>query len=277
MTSSTASSALPTQYLTRPEGRIGYEIQGTGPLVVLVPGMGELRSSYRLLAPALVRAGYTVASTDLRGHGDSDTTFASYGDPETAGDVSALIDKLGQPAVVVGNSLAAGAAVIVAADRPEQVTGLVLVGPFVRNPSASAVMLAVFRTMMAPLWVATMWNLYLPTLYAGNKPAGFAEYRSTVIKSVKRPAYGKAFSRTAREVDHAPAEAKLAAVTAPVLVVMGERDPDFKNPAAEAAWIGEALNGTVVMVPDAGHYPQSQQPELTNAAILSFLSSSVPR
>jgi pimeloyl-ACP methyl ester carboxylesterase len=31
-----------------------------------------------------------VACTDLRGHGDSDTTFTSYGDQETAGDVIAL-------------------------------------------------------------------------------------------------------------------------------------------------------------------------------------------
>jgi pimeloyl-ACP methyl ester carboxylesterase len=32
-----------------------------------------------------------VACTDLRGHGYSDATFASYGDEETAGDVIALI------------------------------------------------------------------------------------------------------------------------------------------------------------------------------------------
>ena len=58
----------------------------------------------------------------------------------------------------------------------------------------------------------------------------------------------------------------------PVIVVMGERAPDFKDPGAEARWLGETLGGEVVMVPDAGHYPQSQQPELTSAAVLSFLS-----
>src|SRR5947209_18527572 len=78
-----------TVYLTRPGGRIGYDVSGEGPLVILVPGMGDLRTAYRFLAPALRAAGYRVACTDLRGHGNSDTTFASYGDEETAGDVIA--------------------------------------------------------------------------------------------------------------------------------------------------------------------------------------------
>ena len=46
-------------------------------LVVLVPGMGDLRACYRFLAPALKEAGYRVACTDLRGHGGSDATFSS--------------------------------------------------------------------------------------------------------------------------------------------------------------------------------------------------------
>src|ERR1700679_2011490 len=94
-----------TAYLNRPEGQIAYDVAGVGPLVVLVPGMGDLRSTYRFLAPALIAAGYRVACTDLRGHGDSDTTFASYGDVDTASDVSALIEELGGPAVIVGNSM----------------------------------------------------------------------------------------------------------------------------------------------------------------------------
>ena len=278
MTSSpTPSSGANTQFLSRPEGRIAYDVQGSGPLVVLVPGMGDLRSSYRFLAPLLVAAGYTVASTDLRGHGDSDTSFSTYGDVATAGDVSALIVELGGRAVIVGNSLAAGSAVIVAAEHPEQVAGLVLVGAFVRNPPANALTRAMFRAMMAPLWIAPVWKGYMPTLYAGKKPADFEEYRTAVITNLRRPAYGKAFSLTTQQVDHAPAEAALPGVTAPVLVIMGDRDADFKNPEAEARWIGETLNGEVVMIAEAGHYPQSQQPQVTAAAVLRFLESAAPR
>lgn len=271
MTRSATPSSVSTQYLARPEGRVAFDIQGTGPLLVLVPGMAELRSSYRFLTPVLVAAGYRVATADLRGHGDSDATFSSYGDVETAGDLQALVEHLGEPAVIVGNSMAAGAAVILAAEHPTLVDGLVLIGPFVRNPPAGAVMKAVFRAMTTPLWVAMAWKSYMSTLYAGRKPVDFEEYRATVAAGLKRKAYGAAFSRTARQTTHDPAEAKLGAVQTPVLVVMGEKDPDFKDPAAEAAFIGAALKAQVVMVADAGHYPQAQQPEITADAILRFL------
>ncbi len=56
--------------LDRPGGRIAYDIVGRGALVVCVPGMGELRSSYRYTVPARTEAGLRVATMDLRGHGD---------------------------------------------------------------------------------------------------------------------------------------------------------------------------------------------------------------
>ena len=94
MTAIQTTSVENTEYVDRPEGRVGYDVAGEGPLVVLVPGMGDLRAAYRFLAPALREVGYRVACTDLRGHGDSDVTFSSYGDVETAGDVLALIEQL---------------------------------------------------------------------------------------------------------------------------------------------------------------------------------------
>jgi pimeloyl-ACP methyl ester carboxylesterase len=270
--SSSAPAAGETRYLRRPEGRIGYDVAGAGSLVVLVPGLGDLRAGYRFLAPALRAAGYRVACTDLRGHGDSDATFASYGDQETAGDVIALIEELGGPAVVVGNSMGAGSAVLAAAQRPGLVCSLVLVGPFVRNGKASMMRRLVLRVAMAPPWAAISWKSYLPKLYAGRRPADFGGYRDQVIASIRRPGHAKAFSRTTR-TSHDPAEARLADVTAPALVVMGEQDPDFPDPRAEAGWIARALRGQVVMVPEAGHYPQSQRPDITAGAVLRFLES----
>jgi pimeloyl-ACP methyl ester carboxylesterase len=261
-----------TSYLSRPEGRIGYDVAGAGPLVILVPGMGDLRAAYRFLAPALRDAGYRVACTDLRGHGDSDTTFAAYGDEDTAGDVIALITELGGPAVVVGNSMAAGSAVLAAARRPELARGLVLVGPFVRDAAVSPMRRLLLRLAMFPPWAALSWKSYLPKLYAGQRPADLGEYRDQVVAALRRPGYARAFSRTTR-TSHAPAAARLADVTAPVLVVMGEQDPDFPDPRAEADWIARALRARAVMVPEAGHYPQSQQPDITAGAVLRFLAA----
>jgi pimeloyl-ACP methyl ester carboxylesterase len=276
------SSSVPaveeTRYLRCPEGRIGYDVAGAGSLVVLVPGVGDLRASYRFLAPALRAAGYRVACADLRGHGDSDATFASYGDEETTGDVIALIEELGGPAVVVGNSMGAGAAVLAAAQQPSLVSGLVLAGPFVRNGKTSKMRRLGLRVAMAPPWAAISWKSCLPKLYAGRRPADFGEYRDQVGASLRRPGYAKAFSATTG-TSHDPAEARLADVTAPALVVMGEQDPDFPDLQAEADWIARALRAQVVMVPEAGHYPQSQRPDVTTGAVLHFLESvtGVPR
>src|SRR5437868_6775340 len=198
MTTVVAPMTLKTAYLARPHGRLGYDVAGAGPLVVLVPGMGDLRDTYRFLAPALREAGYRVAATDLRGHGDSDTSFNSYGDPETGGDIVALIEELGGRAVVIGNSMGAGAAAVAAADRAELVRGLVLLGPFVRNGKISAMQRIMLRVAMAPVWAASSWKMYLPKLYAGQRPADFEEYRGKVVASLRRPSYAKSFSLTTR-------------------------------------------------------------------------------
>jgi pimeloyl-ACP methyl ester carboxylesterase len=272
MTTTSTTPAPPTAYLDRQEERIGYDVAGDGPLVVLVPGMGDLRAGYRFLAPAVRDAGYRVACTDLRGHGDSDTIFTSYGDAETAGDILALIDELGGPAILVGNSMGAGAAALAAAQQPDLVRGLVLIGPFVRNAKTSALQRLMLRAAMATPWAAISWKAYLPKLYAGQRPDDFDQYRDQVVASLRRPGYAKAFSLTTR-INHDPAEARLADVSQPTLVVMGEKDPDFPDLRAEADWIAQALHAEVVMVPEAGHYPQSQRPDVTTDAVLTFLET----
>ena len=193
--------------INRPGGTVAYEVAGNGPLIVCVPGMGDLRSSYRFVAPVLVTAGYRVALMDLRGHGDSSATFDEYGDEATGGDMTALIEKLGGPAIIIGNSLAAGSAVIVAAARPDLVAGLVLVGPFIRPATVSAVQRLAFRVMMAPLWARTSWNAYLPKLYAGRKPDDFTEYRAAMSAALKKAGHTKAFSLTTHTSHHAAAAA----------------------------------------------------------------------
>jgi pimeloyl-ACP methyl ester carboxylesterase len=272
MQTTTATRSTVTRYLNRTDGRIAYDVDGDGPLIVLIPGMGDLRATYRFLAPVLRGAGYRVAASDLRGHGDSDATFATYGDAETAGDVFALIEELGGPAIIVGNSMGAAAAVMVAADHPDLVTGLVLVGPFVRNGKMSAMQRVLLRIAMAPIWAASAWKFYMPKLYGGQRPADFDAYRAQVIAGLHLPGHAKAFSRTTH-TSHDAAEARLAKVTAPVLVIMGDRDPDFPDPKSEASWIAGTLHGQAVMVSEAGHYPQSQQPDATSSAVLGFLQS----
>src|SRR5690606_7415151 len=128
------ANQLTLHYLQRNEGQLAYTVEGEGPLIIAVPGMGDLRSVYRDLEQPIIDAGHRLAIMDLRGHGDSDTTFTTHGDTTTGRDILALIDELGEPAVVIGNSMSASAAAWAAAERADAITGLVLFSPFLREP-----------------------------------------------------------------------------------------------------------------------------------------------
>ena len=274
------ASPAPVAYLDRDEGRIAYEVWGgdTGPLVVMAPGMGDLRSSYRFLAPALAAAGYRVAAMDLRGHGDSDATFTRYDDVATAGDMLALVAHLAGPdgsAVLVGSSMSAGSAVWAAAERPSAVSGLVLTGPFVRNGDVSALKAMLFHALISGPWASVAWRSYLPTLYPGRKPEDFDAQSAALKQSLSRPGHRKAFVLTTR-TSHEPVEARLHQVHSPTLVVMGSADPDWPDPAEEAAFVAERLAGDVLMVPGAGHYPHAEYPEVVSPRVLEFLAGVAP-
>ncbi|HSE70015.1 MAG TPA: alpha/beta hydrolase [Nocardioidaceae bacterium] len=264
-----------SHFLQRPEGRLAYDVHGSrggvhgsqgGPWVVCVPGMGDLRQSYRLLVPLLVRRGYRVATLDLRGHGDSDATFSAYDDEALASDLVALLGELDGPAVLVGNSMGAGGAVIAAAEAPERVAGLALLGPFVRNPPGGGATALLLRLALRRPWGPAVWMAYYRKLFPGSTPPGHEEHVAAVRGNLRRPGHWRAFVATSR-TSHAPAEAHLPGVSAPTVVVMGEADPDWKDPAAEAAWVAERLDAELVMLPDVGHYPQAQASELTADAV----------
>lgn len=255
------------RFLSRPEGRMAYDVtSGDGPLVVCVPGMGELRQTYRLLVPKLLEHGYRVATMDIRGHGDSDATFSSYDDLALASDVLALIDELGAPAFVVGNSMAAGAGLIAAADAPSKVQGLALLGPFVREPESGGAQKLLLRMLLTKPWGPAAFMSYYPKWFPGQKPDGYEEHKARVRENLRRPGHWTAFVQTTR-TSHAPAQARIRDVKAPAVVVMGAADVDWKDPAAEADWIGEQLDAEVVMVPEVGHFPQAQAPDVTASAI----------
>jgi pimeloyl-ACP methyl ester carboxylesterase len=277
------SFGVMTQYLQRPEGRIAYDLAGPadGPLVVLVPGMGDLRGTWRDVAGPLAAAGHRVAAIDLRGHGDSDTTFTEHGDVVTGLDVLAVVDELGGPAVLVGNSMGAGSVAWAAAERPSAVAGLVLTGPFLRNPPTGALTVALtkllYRALFARPWGAGAWTgYYRKTLSRGAKAPWFDEHVAAVHASMARPDHLRSFRRLCVQLTHEPVEKRLGKVQAPTLAFLGERDPDFADPAAEGAWIRKRLGAEVVLLPDVAHYPQHQAGPVVADRTLAFLAA-LPR
>ncbi|MFC0532883.1 alpha/beta fold hydrolase [Phytohabitans kaempferiae] len=261
---------MTTRYLDRGEGRIAYEVRGDGPLIVCVPGMGDLRSSFRFAVPVLVDAGYRVVTVDLRGHGESDDGFSAYDDPALASDIRALVAHLGGgPALLFGNSMGAAGSILAAAEEPDLVAGLALTGPWVRDPRPGLFMRLAQRVMLVKPWGPAAWRAFYKTLYPGRRPADLAAHQSRIGVSLRRGDHWRSFLRTV-VTSHAPVEARLDDVRAPTLVIMGEKDPDFPDPAAEARYAAERLRGEVLLVPESGHYPQADSPDVVNPAALAF-------
>jgi pimeloyl-ACP methyl ester carboxylesterase len=262
-----------TDFLEIAAGRVAYDVTGEGPLIVCVPGMGDIRQSYRFVAPKLVEAGYRVATMDLRGLGGSSTGWDSYQQSAVAGDIIALIKQLGGPATVIAQSYSPGAAIIAAAQAPDDVAGLVLIAPFTSAPKLNPVMSLMLTAIVR---VPTLWGLFYTSLYPGAKPVDFADYLAALKKNLREPGRTAAVAAMCR-ADARNDEPYRAQVRCPAMVIMGSKDSDFPDPEAEAKRAASVLpqGAQVAMIDDAGHYPHAQFPDETNKALLAFLAKTV--
>ena len=281
-------TATTTRFLDRPQGRIAYDETGPagGELVVLVPGIGDLRQQYRFLVPTLVDAGYRVVTTDLRGLGESSTGWDDYTGAATGSDVVALLRTLhAGSAHLVGQSNAAGAVVWAAAEAPELVSSLTLIGPFVRDiPPASLVDSTVTWGMinvgLARPWGVGLWGSYYQSLYPTARPADLDAYTAALQANIAEKGRLEAVQGM-MQAPKSAVEARLDQVHAPVLVVMGTRDPDFAGfqggPEGEAQVVADRLHGQVLLIEGAGHYPHAEMPEQVGPAIAQFLATQAGR
>lgn len=270
---------MSTKYIDFAEGRIAYEDAhnndvGSGPLVLCVPGMGDLRSEYRLLVPQLAAAGYRVVTMDLRGHGESSVGWKDYTAGGVCQDMVALIKHLNAgPAIIVGNSFAAGGAVWAAASAPELVRALVLVGPAVHGKISGTLRL-LLAILFARPWGPAAWQRYYKGLFTTRKPADLEDYSTAIKQNLLEK--GRLEALHQMMISPTPdSDTRLDMVKAPTLVVMGSKDPDFKDPAGEAKWVAGQVNGECVMIEGAGHYPQTEMPEITGPHIIRFLNKVV--
>jgi len=166
-----------TRYLTLPHGRIAYDdTGGSGPLVLAIPGMGDLRHEYRALRPLLWRAGYRVVTMDIRGHGESSVAWDDYSAYAIGHDALALIAHLqAGPAVILGNSFAAGSALWAAHEGPASVTGVVLLGPVVRDGEPPWWARAAVAVGFAGPWRTAFWLAFWDSLFPLRKPDDHAQ------------------------------------------------------------------------------------------------------
>jgi pimeloyl-ACP methyl ester carboxylesterase len=258
------------RYLELEQGKLAFDERGEGPLVVCVPSMGDVRQEYRFLAPMLVDAGYRVVTMDLRGLGESSVGWPDYSVAAIGADILALIRHLNAgPALLVGDSMAGGAAVWAAAEAPELIAAVVLMDAVVRDMGPLWPGYLLYPTLFADLWGPAVWGKYYSTLYRTRRPTDWQAY----IQQLKRNLRERGRMRALRGMMLASKQAsadRLSQVKVPALVIMGTKDPDFKQPVQEAQFLGSALHAPVHMIEGAGHYPHAEMPEQVAPLLISF-------
>ncbi|HEY2239900.1 MAG TPA: alpha/beta hydrolase [Streptosporangiaceae bacterium] len=275
-----------TEFLEISGGRIAYDVAGEGPPIVLAHGIGDRRQAFRFMVPELVQAGFRVAAADMRGHGESSMgDWKSISRTDVAGDLVALIRHLGGPAVIVGHSLSGGAATIAAATAPELVSGVVEVGPFTRKVQYDlGGLLRIRRYRRGTLLLAGVlmlrsmndWFRYLDVAYP-ERPADYDAYMAALRAKLSEPGRMAEFLKTLKT---SPADAgeALPRISCPALVIMGDEDPDWADPRAEAEGIVAEMPaglGAIAMLKGAGHYPHAQCPDEVTGLISAFIRDRV--
>jgi len=246
---------------------------GNGPLVLALPGMGDLRSEYRFLRAALKGAGYRVITMDVRGFGETSARWNDYSAHAVGRDALALLGHLNAgSAVILGNSFAAGSALWAAHDAPALVSGVVLLGPIVRDLKASWIAKLALKIGFGGPWRVWFWTTYWNSLFPSSKPADHSQVKAELTRNLREPGRMTAL-RLMVSLSKADTAAIVPQSRVPAVVVMGTRDPDFTDAAAEARWLAGQLGAESLIVEGAGHYPHTEMPDRIAPKLLSFIGA----
>jgi pimeloyl-ACP methyl ester carboxylesterase len=262
---------MTTRRLELTDGVIAFDDDGgDGPLMVMLPGAGDVRAEYRYLAPQLMASGARVVTADLRGHGESSADWPRYGVAETASDLVALLDHLDAgPATVVATSFAPAAALWAAAEHPGSIARLVLISAHLE--AAPAWQRIPLGLMLRGPWAGSLWASQFRKWHPGAPPADLDDQAAALKQMLADPRRRRA-ARETLTAHRDGLDERIARVAAPALVVMGGADSHFGDPAAEGASIASRLGGSVHVVPRAGHYPHVEFPDDVSAAVSGFLA-----
>jgi pimeloyl-ACP methyl ester carboxylesterase len=261
-----------TRFMPVGDGRIAYDdTGGSGPVVLAIPGMGDLRSEYRFQRAALHGADYRFVTMDVRGFGQTSARWNDYSAHAVGRDALALMDHLDvDRAVILGTSFAAGAALWAAQDRPDRVSGLVLLGPIVHDLEMSEAQVRAVQFGFDGPDPVTFWTSYWDSLFPSRKPDDHGETTAALGLNLSEPGRIDAL-KTMIFLSKSDTAAIVSACRTPALVVMGSRDPDFGDPSAAAGWLGDTIGADTLIVTGAGHYPHAEMPEIVNPKLISFL------
>ena len=238
--------------------QIYYEAHGEGYPVLLTHGYSATAQMWQPQLAAL-SSRYRFISWDMRGHGRSDSPEdpGQYSHAACVADMAALLDAAGaERAVLSGLSLGGFVSLEFLLEHPDRVDAVMLfdTGPGYRSDQA--------RQQWNDRALKTADRLERDGIAALGGSAE-ADYGHRSAHGLALAARGMLAQRDGRVIEALPS------VKVPVLVLIGARDKAFL-PAAD--YIAAKIPGAVqVVVPDAGHVSNADQPGAFNQSVLDFL------
>jgi len=281
-----AEAALEAKYGVAPSefldvAGVRLHVRDTGPkhapAVILLHGFGSSLFTWEPWAAELSEK-YRVVRYDQPGFGltGPDPT-GDYSDARGMQVLAALMDRLGLArATLIGNSMGGKLAWMFAAEHPDRVDKLVLISPdgfaspgfeYGKKPDVPTLARLLPYTLPTAMVRMTLAPAY------GNPAALSDEVLARYRDMMLAPGVRRAMIARMEQVDLQPPEPLLKRITAPTLLLWGERDGmiPFSNAKDYAALL---QNCRVVALPDLGHVPMEEAPSRSLAPVLTFLSQS---
>ena len=254
---------------------IAYERVGRGPPLVLVHGAALDSRSWQPQLAALADE-FTVVAWDEPGAGRSSDVPADFGLADYADCLAALIGALALGRAHVAGLSWGGTVVLELYRRhPELVATLVLVDTYagwkgsLPEEEVRARLQGVHEMVEAPV---EAFDPTLPGLFAGEPPAEFVPLLEQIAAAVRPHSLRTQLSLMA-EADQRDL---LPRIDVPVLLIWGEHDA--RSPLGVARQFEQAIpDTTLVVIPDAGHVSNLEQPEAFDDAVRRFCRDHRPQ
>ena len=277
-----SSSARITRVLV--DADVALEVVDVGdprdPGLLLVPGFGGAKEDFADHVDALAAVGHHVVSFDHRGHGGSDkpTDPDEYTLGRLAADVRAVAHGMELHDLrLLGHSMGGMAVRRAVLESPDLAVAVVFMdtspgAPPHIDPDVAQLgaVLALSEGMIALRQAQDELNLLGSPAYqrvAAERP-GFVEYAEDKWATLSPVMWATLAVELTTQLNDLDA---LATVSVPTLVLVGDQDLAFLEPSRQIA--GAVPGARFVVIPDAGHSPQFENPTAWRAALEQFLAT----
>jgi pimeloyl-ACP methyl ester carboxylesterase len=265
---------MSTTLLTRHQ--LWIDDRGDGPPILFIAGLGDPAEAWAFQQDGLT-ARYRTIAFDNRGVGRSPLPDAPLTVTGMADDAAAILDELGiERADVVGFSGGSVNAQELAIRHPERVRSLVLVGTFGQGDRFFDTAVRMFDWMidLAPDPRAFLEAFYLWIYTAEAHESGLVDQLIDEALAFPHPQTLESMHQQLAAWGNHRTLDRLGQVTAPTLVIAGERDLICPPHLGKA--VADAIPGARFEVwADAAHQPFQEEPERFNARLESFWATIV--